>query len=120
MLVIAITVFSQNKFEVKTTGSQYTIEQINSAFNNANFCGSFFASKRNRIELNDGSVIELLSHTEIIANGLSISQDCVLNDNATYYDASWSIGQNGILIKAFHTEDHSSEKEYQQTHPTEK
>jgi len=118
-MILGFVVFGQSKFEIKSIGSEYSVEQITTAFNNADFCGSHFISKRNRIVLNDGSVVDLKSKDEFISLGIEVAESCFLNDDVTYYNASWSISENGMLMKAFNTELYSSEKEYKHYTTTE-
>ena len=101
--------FSQN-FEVKNVGSQYSSNQIETAFSNANFCGALFAGKRNVIVLNDGSTVELLSGQELTEQGISISESCFLNNDEVYYQAQWTITPEGHLLKGMNA--YTSEKEY--------
>lgn len=103
--------FSQSTFEIKTVGNKYTSDQLNSAFSSADFCGSFFKTKRNIIKMDDGSVVELKSMTEISNSNLILQQGCSLEDNVVFYKSTWSIGENNILLRGFNSE-HSSQKEY--------
>lgn len=112
LVLWSLLLSAQSSFEIISIGSHYTENQIMSAFSNADFCGSFYTSKRNRIELNDGSIVELKSKNELIQSSQVVAEECFLSDDSIYYKATWSIGENGFLIKAFNTEIHSSEKEY--------
>ena len=114
LATIAISTFglSQSKFEVRKTGTIYSNEQILSAFENANLCGSYFKEKRNVLELNDGTIVELKSAKEILSEGMDLREDCILPEGSVYYDCIWSIAENGRLLKGFQTEKYKSEKEY--------
>lgn len=101
--------FSQ-VFEIKTVGSQYSIDQIQSAFSAANFCGSFFSAQRNIIALNDGSIVELLDREELENAGIVLQDSCFLPDEATFFNAEWSISVEGRLLKGINA--YNTEKEY--------
>lgn len=109
MVLCSFFAFSQN-FEVKNVGSQYTLNQIQTAFSNANFCGSFFTTKRNVIVLNDGSTVELLSRQELTEQGISLGESCFLKNDEVYYQAQWAITPDGHLLKGMNA--YNSEKEY--------
>lgn len=109
MMLCSFFAFSQS-FEVKNVGTQYSLSQIETAFANANFCGSYFTDKRNILVLNDGSIVELLSKEELNNNGFPIGESCFLNSNEVYYQAQWSITPEGHLLKGMNA--YTSEKEY--------
>ncbi len=103
---------AQTKVEVKSKGSKYSTEQIIQAFESADMCGSFYMNKRNILKMDDGSIVELRSASELITSGISISDDCILPDNVLYYYSIWSVADNGLLLKGSDTERFKSEKEY--------
>lgn len=110
-LMIMSTCFAFSQvFHIKSIGSQYSQEQIINAFNQADFCGCFFSSERNLISLMDGSVVELLTREELENEGVILPDRCFLPDNTTLLEASWSITQEGHLMKVMNT--YTSEKEY--------
>lgn len=109
---MGVFAFTQSSFEVKTLGTHYTHEQITHAFASSDFCGAHFNSKRNILEMVDGTIVELKSKAELDAAGIIYPMSCFIEDNVTYYKAIWSIGENGILLKGYNTELYSSEKEY--------
>ena len=98
-MMICIFAKSQSNFEIKKIGDQYTSAQITTVFNSADFCGSYYQSKRNLITLNDGSEIELKSKSELIALGINISDNCFLDDSTPYHSAIWSISNTNKLMK---------------------
>lgn len=112
MIFMGVIAFSQSTFEVKSQGTLYTSEQITIAFSNSDFCGAHFNSKRNILEMVDGTIVELKSKAELETLGVVLPTNCYLNDSETYYKAIWSIGENGTLLKGYNTELYSSEKEY--------
>jgi hypothetical protein len=57
-LLISSITRAQEKFEIQNTGTKYSIEQIAAAFKNADFCGSFYNTKRNIIKLDDGAIVD--------------------------------------------------------------
>jgi len=111
MMLCTIT-FSQSTFEIKNIGDQYSSEQISSVFNSADFCGSYFETKRNLITLNDGSQIELKSGRELANSGISIAPSCLLADYSIYFISIWSISTEGYLMKGFDNTLYPTEKEY--------
>jgi hypothetical protein len=104
--------YSQSKFEIKTTGSEYTAEQLNAAFSNSDFCGSFYQSKRNLIVFNDGSEVELKSGEELTAQGITVAPSCIISDDTHFVKSIWSISAEGYILKGFDTNTYPSEKEY--------
>jgi hypothetical protein len=91
--------FSQTTFEIKQLGTNYTQEQITQTFSIADFCGAYFVSKRNSIQLNDGAIVELKSQSELANSGITLPQSCVLADTIVYHSAAWSISAEGRLMK---------------------
>ncbi|MEJ6583953.1 MAG: hypothetical protein QNL61_06965 [Crocinitomicaceae bacterium] len=105
--------FGQSFYEIKELGTIYSAQQIDSAFQSADFCGSFFITKRNVLVMNDGAIVELKSRQELTsAAQWTLGEFCSINDNETYYEAIWSIHPSGKLLKGFDTEKYPSEKEY--------
>jgi hypothetical protein len=104
--------YSQSKFEIKKTGSQYTAEQLTAAFSSADFCGSYFQAKRNLIVFNDGSEVELKSGEELSNQGTPVPSSCVISDETHYFISVWSLGENNTLMKGFDNVAYPSEKEY--------
>lgn len=111
-VLICFITNAQSTFEVVNLGNQYSSEMITSAFTNANFCGSYFDTKRNLITLNDGSKIELKSYQELLNEGIDLGESCIKDANDRVYDWIWSIDPSGILLKGFDSNLYSSEKEY--------
>ena len=117
-LIIALSSsfsFSQTTFEIKQLGTQYTQEEITQTFSAADFCGAYFVSKRNSIELNDGAVIELKSQNELEDSGITMPPGCFLQDQVIYHSATWSIS-NGHLMKAAATQLSPSEMKLKVIH----
>lgn len=112
MILLSVFVFGQNSFEIKKIGTQYTESQINSAFTTADFCGSYFQTKRNLLVFNDGSEVELKSKTELLNEGISLSESCFLSDETHYFKSIWSIAANGMIMKGFDSQAYPTEKEY--------
>lgn len=91
--------FGQNTFEIKQLGNHYTQEQITETFLSADFCGAYFVSKRNIIQLNDGAIVELKSQSEMTGAGITIPSICTIENNVIYHSATWSISPEGRLMK---------------------
>ncbi|MCE2712739.1 MAG: hypothetical protein LW688_09390 [Cryomorphaceae bacterium] len=108
--------FSQTNFEILNTGKKYSSEQLAEAFKTANLCGSYYTQKRNVLTFDDGAQVALKSSEELKKDGVELQAECVLPEGSAYYEAIWSIGENGRLLKGFQTEKHSSVKEYQHLH----
>jgi hypothetical protein len=116
VLTFSFAGYSQTNFEILELGNKYTAEQLSEAFKTANFCGSYFLQKRNVITFDDGAQVALKSFEELKKDGVEIKAECILPQDAVYYDAIWSIGDNGRLLKGFQSDKHKSEKEYQHLH----
>lgn len=112
MILLSVSVYSQSSFEIKKIGSQYTSSQLSSAFESADFCGSYFQSKRNLIVFNDGSEVELKSKNELLNQGITLSENCFLTDDTHYFKSIWSIAENGMIMKGSDTQAYPTEKEY--------
>jgi hypothetical protein len=95
--------YGQSTFEIKQLGTQYTQEEITKTFSSADFCGAYFVSKRNSIQVNDGAIVELKSQSELAGIGISMPSSCFLQDHVIYNSAIWSIS-NGHLMKAVETQ----------------
>lgn len=91
--------FGQSTFEIKQLGNTYTAEQITQTFSNADFCGAYFQSKRNTIQLNDGAMVELKSNSEMTGAGITIPSSCIIANDVIYHSATWSITPEGRLMK---------------------
>ena len=111
-VAISIVGLSQSKFEIRQIGSTYSAEQIQHAFEKANFCGSYYLDNRNVLKMSDGAIVELKSAKEIHSEKMILEESCVLPEGAIYYECIWSIAENGMLLKGFQTEKYKSEKEY--------
>ena len=86
-------------FVIVKIGNEYSLETLTSAVSKADFCGSFFTSKRNALTFDDGAVIELKSKNELLAEGINLSESCFLSDDIKFSDAVWSISPEGYLLK---------------------
>jgi hypothetical protein len=86
-------------FVIVKTGTKYSAEFLQSALLKANFCGSFYENKRNEIIFDDGSVIQLKSNTELLSEGRSLNQNCVMADSVEYNSYVWSISAEGYILK---------------------
>jgi hypothetical protein len=117
-LIIALSSsfsFSQTTFEIKQLGTQYTQEQIAQSFSNADFCGAYFISKRNSIQLNDGAIVELKSQSELEGSGIAMPDSCFLQDQVVYHPGTWAIA-NGLLMKGVETQLSPSEMKLKVIH----
>lgn len=112
MMLVMLCAFSQESFEITKVGNTYSLEQIKEAFIHADLCGSYYNSKRNILELNDGSVVELKSKEELASKGITIAPSCFIEDNVHYVKAIWSINELGMIMKGFDNSAYPTEKEY--------
>jgi hypothetical protein len=99
LVTTSIISYSQSKFEIKTVGTIYTLDKINTAMSAANFCGSHYETKRNLITFNDGSVVELFSKVEMEVSGIFLAASCFLSDEVNSNEYVWSISEEGIITK---------------------
>jgi len=113
-LMLFFNLLSQDFFEIKSVGNEYSMSTLLSSFRSSDFCGSFFETKRNVIKLNDGSIIELKSKNELTQENISISSDCFLSDSQKPIDYIWSIHPSGRLLKGYDNDKYPSKKEYDQ------
>lgn len=111
---IAITVmvlmnflgYSQSSFVIKALGDNYSSQEIQVAFQSANFCGFYYQEKRNTIILDDGAVIELPGMNE----NSSLSTDCVRADDYEFRESVWSISTSGIVVRKENTIYHKEQQ----------
>jgi hypothetical protein len=111
-LLISSSTRAQEKFEIQNTGTKYSIEQIAAAFKNADFCGSFYNTKRNIIKLDDGAIVELFSKSELSEKSIALDAKCFLNDDVYFFPAIWSVSAEGHLFKGSDTDKFKSEKDF--------
>lgn len=80
--------FSQNLFEIRNVGENYSRESINSAILNADWCGFYYSDRRRVLNFDDGTVVEFLSAEEIQNKGANLDINCysdfIKNDDKTY------------------------------------
>lgn len=118
MMFTVLCAFSKNTFEIIKVGTTYSTEQIITALSQSDMCGSFFQSKRNRLEFNDGTVVELKSKTELDTEKIQLPESCVISDETVYYKAIWSIAPNNLLLKGFDNEHYGTDKKYKHYNST--
>ena len=75
---------SQDYYQIKSLGHNYSDQTIRNAFKSADFCGSHFESKRNKIVFDDGAIVELKSKVELLNEGIQILNSCVISDALNY------------------------------------
>ena len=91
--------FSQYYYQIKSLGHNYSAQTIVNAFRSANFCGSHFESKRNKIVFDDGAIVELKSKVELLNEGVQILNSCVISDSINYQINTWSISSSEIILR---------------------
>lgn len=87
------------KFKVIKAGTKYSESQLTLALNKISLCGSFYESKTNDIEFDDGSIVRLFSKNQI--NSSEISSDCFVSDNYKFQKITWGITSNGYISKGY-------------------
>jgi hypothetical protein len=90
---------SQDYYQIKSLGHNYSDQTIRNAFKSADFCGSHFESKRNKIVFDDGAIVELKSKVELLNEGIQILNSCVISDALNYQIYTWSISSNGTFLR---------------------
>lgn len=118
MMFMVFCAFSQNTFEIIKVGTKYTADQITNAFLKADMCGSYSQTKRNTLEFNDGTIVELKSKTELVEEKIHLPESCFLSDETVYYKAIWSIAENNLLLKGFDNEHFGTDKKYKHYNST--
>lgn len=118
MMFMVFCAFSQNTFEIIKVGTSYTEEQITNALLQADMCGSYFQTKRNTLEFNDGTIVEMKSKTELVEEKIQLPESCFLSDETVYYKAIWSIAENNLLLKGFDNEHFGTDKKYKHYNST--
>lgn len=118
MMLLVFCAFSQNTFEIIKVGTSYTEEQITNALLQADMCGSYFQTKRNTLEFNDGTIVEMKSKTELVEEKIQLPESCFLSDETVYYKAIWSIAENNLLLKGFDNEHFGTDKKYKHYNST--
>jgi hypothetical protein len=111
-MFMVVCAFSQNTFEIIKVGTKYTFEEIHASFLQSDMCGSYFQTKRNRLEFNDGTIVEMKSKMELNNENIEIAESCYISDETIYYKAIWSISENNLLLKGFDNELFGSDKKY--------
>ncbi len=83
---------SKDNFIVVSTGDKYSKSEIEEAFSLVDWCGYHFESTRHRIKLDDGSILEFKSATELG----NLSKECI---SPSYEDAKiYSIHPTKTII----------------------
>lgn len=84
-----------NFYEIKNLGTNYTMEELDSAMLAANFCHFFFEDKRRAMNFNDGSVVELLHKGELVG----YEDTCFVSSANQRSNEYWEISSTGTLIR---------------------
>lgn len=90
---------SQDYYQIKSLGYNYSAQSIVNTFESADFCGSHFESKRNKIIFDDGAIVELKSKVELLNEGVQILNSCVISDSINYQINTWSISSSEIILR---------------------
>lgn len=97
----AINLSAQSSYyEVVQVGTNYTLEEIEEAFDSASMCGFIYQSQRNTITFDDGTTVELLGANELDSTVMSCSG---VDNSKTFQPAEWSISQAKLIRKLTYT-----------------
>lgn len=98
-ILLANFSMSQSKFVIKTVGTKYLTEEINSAISAADWCGFYYTQERRELNFDDGSIVEFLSAKEIESSGSELNSTCYSNYKVKD-DKIYSIHSSGkVLIR---------------------
>lgn len=89
----------QSFYEIKELGTSYSAQQIDSAFQSADFCGMYYGSERRGLIFDDGTIVELYSSVEL--PNLPIS--CFISSKKANDSNIWRISADGYLLRAIQT-----------------
>ena len=91
--------FGQSFYEIKELGTTYSAQQIDSAFQSADFCGMHYTSERRELIFDDGTIVELYSSADL--PNLAIS--CFVSSKNANDSNIWRISSDGYLIRNIQT-----------------
>ncbi|MFT6504034.1 MAG: hypothetical protein ACJASQ_004174 [Crocinitomicaceae bacterium] len=90
--------FSQSTYEIKTAGQNYTLAQVQTAIESANFCGYYYSDERHLLLFDDGTEVELKSNDELLIEGVTLGNTCVTADRKEN-PVVWAIAANGTILR---------------------
>ena len=93
------TTFSQSAYQVKTSGQNYSLPQIQTAIESADFCGYYYTDERHLLVFDDGTEVELKSNDELLIEGVTLANSCVTSDRKEN-PVVWAIGGNGKILRS--------------------
>lgn len=101
----------QEYYQIKSLGHTYSVQTIEDAFQSADFCGSYFQAKRNKIVFDDGAIVELKSFAELMDEGIQNMNSCISDTPLNCELFEWSISSTGSILKGSKTNAGTSLKE---------
>ncbi|MEJ6637251.1 MAG: hypothetical protein QNL10_02340 [Crocinitomicaceae bacterium] len=96
-VIASYHVKSQKHYSSIQEGSKYSLEQIASAINQANWCGYYHEIENFEILFDDGTRVFLKSKNQLIGEGFEMIDSC----NKSVKIASkhiYSIAKNGVIV----------------------
>ena len=94
-LILTISALAQKPvYEIQKIGDKYTQSDVETAFENSNFCGLINPDKDYIILFDDGTEVVIFS--AFLAKGFESS--CIRENNANENDITWTI-KSGILMR---------------------
>lgn len=85
-------------FNVKSVGSQYSMDEIETAMLKADWCGMINPNSSYEINFEDGSLVEMLSKNILDAKNIVVDFECVRSADETD-KATYKIAENGYIIR---------------------
>lgn len=88
--------FSQGEtYTILNLGTDYSTNEINTAFANANLCGFYFTTENREITFDDGTIVELKKQSDLP----NLSDTCFISYNPNLSNEIWEISSNGYLLR---------------------
>lgn len=98
-LILTISALAQKPvYEIQKIGDKYTQTEVETAFENSNFCGLVNPNQDYTILFDDGAEVVIFS--ALLAKGFESS--CIRENNANENTITWSI-KSGVLMRPMST-----------------
>tara|TARA_B100001287_G_C22684726_1_gene532606 strand:+ start:3708 stop:4067 length:360 start_codon:yes stop_codon:yes gene_type:complete len=72
----AFFIHAQEKYNKIQKGSKYTIDEIQSAVQKANWCGYYHETANFQLKFDDGAVVYLKNKAQVLSSGKEIDTSC--------------------------------------------
>lgn len=97
LIFTSLAFYSQNKFSSIQLGTKYSKLQIESAINEANWCGYYHEIENFEILFNDGAKVYLKSKKELLHHTSKLESNCFQAENSES-QLTHMISKNGMII----------------------